>query len=171
MLSTFLFLWMVAPSIQAARPPRPVWTVDEAAHFAARRDYELLQLLGRDRKAFFAAKHLNVFGAKLPTQTISNQQQDPGPADSCTAGTSAGAKNSRQRRSAARAAAHRAAKAGAAAPAKAAPASAAATFSSDASRAAREAHDRTWRAIDRAWGADCSSDSEDSVKRAMDPDG
>ena len=164
---------MVAPPIQAARPPRPAWTVDEAAHFAARRDYELLQLLGRDRKAFFAAKHLNVFGAKLPQatlQTISNQQQDPGPADSRTAGTSAGAKNYRQRRSAARAAAHRAAKAGAAAPAKAAPASAAATFSSDASRAAREAHDRTWRAIDRAWGADCS-DSQDSVKLAMDLDG
>jgi len=43
-----------------ARPalPQREWTVEEHALFAARKEFELLKLLSRDRKALAAARRL-----------------------------------------------------------------------------------------------------------------
>ena len=44
----------------AARPAGREWSVEEAAVYAARRDYELLRLLSRDKNALRAARLLGV---------------------------------------------------------------------------------------------------------------
>ena len=53
----------------AARPAGREWTVEEAAVYAARRDYELLKLLSGDKKALRTAR---VLGMQL-----GGQQQTP----------------------------------------------------------------------------------------------
>ena len=48
--------------LRAAAPrPSAAWTVEESARFAALRDFQLLQLLSRDRKALSAARRLGAF--------------------------------------------------------------------------------------------------------------
>ena len=42
------------------------WSPEEAAEFAALRDFRLLQLLASDRRAFAVARQLGVFGASPP---------------------------------------------------------------------------------------------------------
>ena len=44
--------------LRAARPAGREWTVEEAAVYAARRDYELLKLLSDDKKALRTARIL-----------------------------------------------------------------------------------------------------------------
>ena len=56
------------------------WTPIEAAEFAARRDFRLLQLLSKDRRATTTAKHLGLFTAKRAWQGSRRAQQRPQPA-------------------------------------------------------------------------------------------
>ena len=46
--------------LRAARPAGREWSVEEAAVYAARRDYELLKLLSRDKRALHTARLLGV---------------------------------------------------------------------------------------------------------------
>ena len=57
--------------LRAARPAGREWTVEEAAVYAARRDYELLKLLSADKKALRTAR---ILGMQLEGQ---QQQQRP----------------------------------------------------------------------------------------------
>jgi hypothetical protein len=62
-----------------ARPAVRPWSPEEAAEFAARRDFRLVQLLASDRSAFRAARRLGVFGARSPAAARSGartQMQD-----------------------------------------------------------------------------------------------
>ena len=54
--SARLFEWMAS----FTRPPRAAWSVEECARFAALREYELLQLLSRDKKALTTARRLGL---------------------------------------------------------------------------------------------------------------
>ena len=51
----------------AARPSRP-WSVEEAAVFAARKEFELLKLLATDRKALATARRLGAFRSYTHSQ-------------------------------------------------------------------------------------------------------
>jgi hypothetical protein len=57
--------------LRAARPACREWSVEEAAVFAARRDYELLRLLSRDRNALRTAR---ILGLQLGCQQQQQQQ-------------------------------------------------------------------------------------------------
>ena len=47
-------------SFAARRSPSALWTIKECAHFAALKEFELLQLLSKDKKAFATARRLTV---------------------------------------------------------------------------------------------------------------
>jgi hypothetical protein len=102
-------------SITARRPPRAAWSVEERARFAALREYELLQLLSRDKKALTTARRLGL--------SLSHPQPQPpsrstavggGPvmpnAPAPAAALVSNGPNARQRRSAARSAQRHAAR-------------------------------------------------------------
>ena len=63
--------------------PRPYrqWTVEECAHYAALRDFELLQLLSRDKRVLVTARRLGVAGkqphAWVPADTAGAQGAAP----------------------------------------------------------------------------------------------
>ena len=108
-----LFEWM--GSFTARQPPRAVWSVEECTRFAALREYELLQLLSRDKKALTTARRLGL--------SLSHPQPQPpsrstavggGPvmpnAPAPAAALVSNGPNARQRRSAARSAQRHAAR-------------------------------------------------------------
>lgn len=51
----------MASFARTAPPPRAAWTVEEAALFAARKEFELLRLLSTDKKALATARRLGAF--------------------------------------------------------------------------------------------------------------
>ena len=97
------------------------WSPEQAAEYAARRDFRLIQLLSTDRRAFAAARRLGIFASKAKMrhhEKDTSGKPSKGGAPEQQRGTDTGrAPNSKQRRSAARAAAHREALAANAAPA------------------------------------------------------
>ena len=108
-----LFEWM--GSFTARQPPRAVWSVEECTRFAALREYELLQLLSRDKKALTTARR---FGLSLSHP----QPQPPSKSTAVGGGTAmpnapapavapvSNGPNARQRRSAVRSAQRHAAR-------------------------------------------------------------
>ena len=123
-------------SRRADRASEARWSPEEAAEFAARRDFRLVQLLSTDRRALVTARRLGLFGASRAEKSRSNvgsstatgtSPRGGAPEQGQRRGTASDhTPNAKQRRSAARAAAHRAAKAApaAASPPVAAPATA-----------------------------------------------
>jgi hypothetical protein len=55
-------------SFAARRSPSALWTIKECAHFAALKEFELLQLLSRDKKAFATARHLSLYSSQPQPQ-------------------------------------------------------------------------------------------------------
>lgn len=104
----------------AVSPAR--WSPAEAAEYAARREFLLLQLLATDRDAFRVARRLGVFargaaaksGLTLAAAQARRATEEGAASSSAPRGDAPRKPNSKQRRSAARAAAHRAAQAAAA---------------------------------------------------------
>ena len=87
-------------------PPRPAWTLEERALFAARKEFELLRLLSTDKKAFATARRLGVFSYSHSQPQASNVAMDAAAAPSCSTAAAGApptaADPSRARRSAAR---------------------------------------------------------------------
>ena len=54
------------------------WSPEQAADYAARRDFRLLQLLSTDRRAFAAARRLGVPGFGLPVKRRDRQKPTDG---------------------------------------------------------------------------------------------
>ena len=53
----------MASFLRSAAPPRREWSLEEAALFAARKEFELLKLLSTDKKALATARRLGfLFG-------------------------------------------------------------------------------------------------------------
>ena len=113
------FSGMASPHRRVVPPAAERWSPEQAAEFAARRDFRLLQLLSTDARATATARRLGYFGigshfgAKRRNQLQSStgqplQSGQPEPA--CAVDPTS---TSKQRRSAACAAAHRAAQAAA----------------------------------------------------------
>ena len=91
---------------------RRIWTPEEAAEFAARRDFRLVELLSKNRRALAAARQLGLFAARnIPRHegtehTSSAPQRRAAQTQTARSTTDAAALTSRQRRSRARAAAY-----------------------------------------------------------------
>ena len=56
------------------------WTPEEAAEFAARRDFRLVQLLSTDRSAFRTARRLGLFATRSTATRSETRRQMQGPA-------------------------------------------------------------------------------------------
>ena len=56
------------------------WTPEEAAEFAARRDFRLVQLLSMDRSAFRTARRLGLFATRSTATRSETRRQMQGPA-------------------------------------------------------------------------------------------
>ena len=101
-----------SPNRDDARSAARPWTPEEAAEFAARRDFRLLQLLSTDRGALRAARRLGVFAVRARRGTHehadaknpgkSRQQRGQGRAKTPPPNMPAPLLNSAQRRSARR---------------------------------------------------------------------
>ena len=63
-----------APWRPMTRPAGREWTVEEAAQFAARRDFELLRLLSTDRRALATARRLGCVPAAVARVASKPQQ-------------------------------------------------------------------------------------------------
>ena len=91
---------------------RRIWTPEEAAEFAARRDFRLVELLSKNRRALAAARQLGLFAARnIPRHegtehTSSAPQRRAAQTQTARSTTDDAALTSRQRRSRARAAAY-----------------------------------------------------------------
>ena len=95
---------------------RSEWTPAQAAEFAARRDFLLLQQLSKDRRALAAARRCGFFRRSFwPRPEVVSSQQCDGTSERRAAQTQTARDTARQRRSRRRAAVHRAALAAAAA--------------------------------------------------------
>ena len=105
-------MWTSLPRGDARPAVRP-WTPEEAAEYAARRDFRLLQLLSTDRSAFRAARRLGVFAVraragsqghanKSPSQNGQQQRRRSAAKPQPQSTSEAQQLNSAQRRSAAR---------------------------------------------------------------------
>ena len=79
----------MASFCRSAAPPRREWTVEDAASFAALKEFKLLQLLSADKKALMTARRL---GLSLGQVQLQAQMQHPAAAaDAAAAPTSSGA--------------------------------------------------------------------------------
>ena len=87
----------MASFLRAARPTGREWTVEEAAVYAARRDFELLKLLATDKRALRTAR---VLGMQVGVQQQMQHQQAAPPTVAATQEQPADGSNetARQRR-------------------------------------------------------------------------
>ena len=98
-----------------SRRPSRLWTIDECALFAARKEFELLKLLSTDKKAMAAARRLGlhaVLPQPLPAKATAGKPAAAStrtpPSDASSKANAAAKSNSRRKRSATRSARHHA---------------------------------------------------------------
>ena len=162
---------------------RSEWTPAQAAEFAARRDFLLLQQLSKDRRALAAARRCGFFRRSFwPRPEVVSSQQCDGTSERRAAQTQTARDTARQRRSRRRAAVHRAALAAAAAakqpekpdaqmseaaPAPPAPPPAPPPAQQAQEQVVAERAEPAWRASDRQEGSTSTSDAFDDFPRPM----
>ena len=79
----------MASFCRSAAPPRREWTVEDAARFAALKEFKLLQLLSTDKQALTTARRLGLFLGQ--TQPQAQTQLPADAADAAAAPASSGA--------------------------------------------------------------------------------